>query len=126
MTPFPTPEEQKLIVLPESVIAAMLMAGRKQGHAPDSWMDEIEHHGLKAIGHLTSAERMRRGVTPEDAEGLIGHLERAVCRSVMALYCAKALAGKPTPRFSELMGTAMRDADEWAEENPREARCNAV
>ena len=88
-----TREEQDMIQDVEYGLKDILVAGLRQGHAENDWMDQsIESHSLRAMGHLIESEKMRQGHKPEDGEGVEGHLLRALCRTAMALYLERKCA----------------------------------
>lgn len=91
-----TREEKDMIGSAENSLRGILVCGLEQGHRENDWVEQpINQHVLQAIGHASMAERMRQGHKAEDAEGAIGHMERALCRTAMALWLMRQDARLP-------------------------------
>jgi excisionase family DNA binding protein len=83
----PSPTD-RLLLLAREVVGKVLEAGLQEGHEPESWRKEpASFHALKGIRHATTAllQLLHPDLPSRSEEGLEEHLERAVCRLVMAL-----------------------------------------
>lgn len=79
------PSEAALAELAKQIVLEISTAGLGT-HEPGSWYREPEdHHLLKCGRHINTAQQIREGFTPSDAEGELGHLKNALCRITMAL-----------------------------------------
>lgn len=77
--------ETDLCVLAERTVANILDEGRKQGHAPDDFLQDADYHIDRAIRHICTSRLIRDGHQLPDAEGVKGHLARALTRITMAI-----------------------------------------
>lgn len=84
-----SPEEIKLCIMSEIVTGEVLSQGHNDGYKANGWLKGVDHHIPAAIGHAIDADRMRRGLKAEDAEGIELHLSHALTRIAMALYCVR-------------------------------------
>jgi len=79
----------------EVVTGEVVSQGHLEGYKPNGWIKGVDHHLPAAIGHAIDADRMRRGLKAEDAEGVEKHLSHALTRIAMALYCVKEEKKRP-------------------------------
>jgi len=88
---YPLPEVMAMSTFKE-IVHVMTKGGRaKTGSSksgPGQWYtrDSIRYSADRAISHMATAMMMLDGNKKEDKEGVVGHLQRALCRAAMVLY----------------------------------------
>lgn len=88
---YPLPEVMAMSSFKE-IVHVMTKGGKsKTGSSksgPGEWFtrDSLRYSADRAIGHMATAMMMLDGNKKEDKEGVIGHLQRALCRAAMVLY----------------------------------------
>jgi len=88
---YPLPQEMAKSTFTE-IVYVMTRGGKsKTGSTksgPGQWYtrDSIRYSADRAVSHMVTAMMMLDGNKKEDKEGVIGHLQRALCRSAMVLY----------------------------------------
>lgn len=83
-----TKREAELCAAAERIVSEMLSEGKKElGHMPDRFLQlPQDAHLDRAIRHICTARLIRDGSVRPDAEGVKGHLGRALVRLLMAIY----------------------------------------
>jgi hypothetical protein len=88
---YPLPEVMAMSTFKE-IVHVMTKGGKsKTGSTksgPGEWFtrDSIRYSADRAVSHMATAMMMLDGNKKEDKEGVIGHLQRALCRAAMVLY----------------------------------------
>lgn len=82
-----TDHEEALVAGILRTLTKVLIKGRLQGHEPDDFIRDPDYHFDRVIRHITTARLMGRGDQGTDDEGVSGHLENALVRMAMGLYC---------------------------------------
>lgn len=80
-----TKTEEALSDLAKKAIIETLHEGKKK-HGPNEFLTHPDYHIDRAIRHLVTARLIRDGHQGNDAEGVNGHLKRALTRVVMAIH----------------------------------------
>lgn len=80
-----TKTEEALSELAKQAIIKTLHEGKKK-HGPNEFLTHADYHIDRAIRHLVTARLIRDGHQANDAEGVKGHLNRALTRVVMAIH----------------------------------------
>jgi hypothetical protein len=94
---FPSPEQVQWYA--SITIRSIMTNGGKaktgsNKSGPGEWFtrDSIRYSADRAISHLTTALMMLDGNKDEDSEGILGHLQRALCR--VAFVSVKVAKGQ--------------------------------
>jgi hypothetical protein len=88
---YPLPDEIAMNASKE-IVHVMTRGGKsKTGSTksgPGEWFtrDSIRYSADRAVSHMATAMMMLDGNKKEDKEGVVGHLQRALCRAAMVLY----------------------------------------
>jgi len=88
---YPLPDEIAMNASKE-IVHVMTRGGKsKTGSTksgPGEWFtrDSIRYSADRAVSHMAIAMMMLDGNKKEDKEGVVGHLQRALCRAAMVLY----------------------------------------
>ncbi len=76
--------EESLSELAKAAIIETLHEGKKK-HSPNEFLTHPDYHIHRAMRHLSTALLIRDGYQKSDAEGVKGHMRRALTRVAMAI-----------------------------------------